>query len=413
MDIRETASSIRTELRTDLDHGLTSLTELASRYANDRELVYRAILLKRQIGHLDTKPAADHTNEAIEILDALVADQEVPPGTSTHHEQAEAARSRALEIQMPAGVAFECERLRKTYRRTNFALQDVTVSLQFGEILGVIGRNGNGKTTLFRLVIGELKPDGGELSFPAIQARAGAVRWSEVRQQIAYVPQDLPQWYGSLRSNLHYEAAVHGVRGTDNEREVDFIVERLGLSQELDKRWHELSGGFKLRFALARALVWKPKLLILDEPLANLDFLTQQVVLSDIRHLTDSMRYPLAVMVSSQHLHEIEAVSDKLLVLTKGEMRFFGATEDIGADRTVNRFEINGPFDAVMLRSAFSAKPYLSMYYNGVAFVLTTTLDVSAADVIRRTFDAKLPLSYFRDISRSAKSLLQEDADAR
>ena len=91
-----------------------------------------------------------------------------------------------------------------------------------------------------------------------------------------------------LRSNLHYEAAIHGVGRADNEREVDFIVERLGFRGELDKEWHELSGGFRLRFALARALVWKPKLLILDEPLANLDFITQQIVLNDLRHLTDS-----------------------------------------------------------------------------------------------------------------------------
>src|SRR5204863_8033249 len=126
------------------------------------------------------------------------------------------------------------------------------------------------------------------------------------------VPTDLPPWYGSLRSNLHYESAIHGIRGADNEREVDYIVERLGLTNELDRRWYELSGGYKLRFALARGLVWKPALLVLDEPLANLDFIAQQVVLKDLRHLTNSLRYPLSVFVSSQHVHEIEDVSDKL-----------------------------------------------------------------------------------------------------
>jgi ABC-2 type transport system ATP-binding protein len=412
MDIHQTASSLREELRTDLDRGLTSLTELASRYANNRELLYRAVLLKREVAHGEEEPAPEHTDAALALLDALVADQNVVPGTPTRHEQAEAARSRALEIEIPKGIAVECMRLRKSYRRTKFALEDVSLNLRFGEILGVVGRNGNGKTTLFRLVVGELKADGGDLSFPAIQSRPGPVRWSDVRQQLAYVPQDLPPWHGSLRGSLHYEAAVHDIRGAENEREVDFIIERLGLNEELDKRWHELSGGFKLRFALARALVWKPKLLILDEPLANLDFLTQQVVLSDLRHLTDSMRYPLAVMISSQHLHEIEAVSDKLLLLTKGRQRFFGTTDEIGADRTVNRFELDGHFDAAMLRQLFSGSSFLSVYYNGVAFVLTTKLDMTAADVVRRTFDARLPLTYFRDISRSAKSLLQDEADA-
>ena len=370
MDLTDTAATVREELDRDVSRGVTQLAELASRYANNRELVYRAVLLKRRLSHAENTPSREQIEEGIAILEALIADQAVPTesGTDTRHAVAEAVRSRALAMKLPNAVVFDCADLGKGYRRGDFALKSISLEARYGEIIGVVGRNGNGKTTLFRLIVGELRPDAGVLRFPAIQPEGGSVRWSRVRQKIAYVPQDLPPWYGSLRSNLHYEAAIHGITGDANYREVDYIVERLGLANELDKRWHELSGGYKLRFALARALVWKPKVLVLDEPLANLDFITQQVVLNDLRHLTDSLRYPLAILVSSQHVHEIEEVSDKLLLLSAGDMKYFGPVESIGTDRRVNRFELAGNLELADLQTALAAPEYYSVYYSGVAF---------------------------------------------
>lgn len=408
-------SELRAELLSDLGRGVTQLAELTSRRARDRALVYRAVLLKRELSRRMDPPSRAQIDEGIAILEALVVDQAaVAASTDPSREAlAEAARSRALEIEVPRAVVLECQGLHKSYRRGDFALKDVSLEARYGEIIGVVGRNGNGKTTLFRLVVGELRPDQGRLAFPAIQPEAGTLRWSRVRQQIAYVPQDLPAWQGALKANLHYEAAIHGIRSADNYREVDYIVERLGLTNQLDRRWHELSGGFRLRFALARALVWKPKLLVLDEPLANLDFVAQQVVLNDLRNLTNSLRYPLAVLVSSQHLHEIEEVSDKLLILAEGAPRFFGSVETVGAERRVNRFELAGDFEMPALEQALGTTPYHSVYYSGISFVLTTPTSVGGPDVLQRLIDGGVRLTYFRDVSRSAKSLLQDDGETR
>ena len=360
MNLNLEAAALREELQSGIGRGVTQLAELTSRYANNRDLVYRAVLLKRQLPGTQQPPSREQIDEGIAILDALLADQAAvaESGQETRQAIAEAARSRAMKIELPTAVVFECVGLSKTYRRGDFTLKSVSLEVRYGEIVGIVGWNGNGKTTLFRLVVGELRPDAGVLQFPAIQPKGATVRWSRVRQEIAYVPQDLPPWYGSLRGNLHYEAAFHGVRGADNEREVDYIVERLGLTNELDKRWYELSGGYKLRFSLARALVWKPKLLVLDEPLANLDFIAQQIVLNDLRHLTDSLRYPLGVLVSSQHVHEIEEVSDKLLLLSAGEAKHFGAANTIGLERLVNRFELAGDVERDDLEAALKGLEY-------------------------------------------------------
>ena len=82
-----------------------------------------------------------------------------------------------------------------------------------------------------------------------------------------------------LVDNLHFAAAIHGIRGKENEDEVDFIIWRLGLDKYRNATWNEISGGFKMRFSLGRALVYNPRLLILDEPLANLDVNTQLLFL--------------------------------------------------------------------------------------------------------------------------------------
>ena len=414
MDTGPSTSALREELQKDVSRGATRLAELASRHANDRDLVYRAVLLKRELSRAGGPPSQAQIDKGLAILDALIADQIAvgESGRANRHVVAEASRARALAMEVPNDVVLECRGLSRTYRRGGFALTDVSLEVRYGEIIGVVGLNANGKTTLFRLIVGELRADAGVLRFPAIQPEGGSVRWSRVRQQLAYVPQDLPPWYGSLKSNLHYEAAFHGVRGADNEREVDFIVERLGLATELDKRWNELSGGYKLRFSLARALVWKPKLLVLDEPLANLDFIAQQVVLNDLRHLAGSLRYPLAVLVSSQHLHEIEEVSDKLVLMSAGHMKYFGPVDTLGAERRVNRFELAGDIELDDLRAALAGLTYQSLYYNGVAFVLTTATDVTPHVVLRRLLERNLPIQYFRDISRSSKSLLQDDGSA-
>jgi ABC-2 type transport system ATP-binding protein len=409
MDAAFNTAALRKELASNLSQGVTHLAELTSRHANNRQLVYRAVLLKRELSRAETRGLPDHVDQGLALLDDFIADQaSADVAVRSRHDIAEEARQRAMAMEISRPVAVECEGLSKGFGRGEFALKDVSLSVRCGEIVSIVGLNGNGKTTLFRLLVGELRPERGALRFPAVDSGKGRINWSRVRNHTAYVPQELPAWHGSLKSNLHYEAAVHGVRGASNEREVDYIVERMGLTNELHKRWQELSGGYKLRFALARALVWKPTLLILDEPLANLDFLTLQIVLKDLRHLTDSLRYPLGSLVSSQHVHEIEEVSDKLLLLTKGTVTFFGAVDEIGSERQANTFEIAGHnVDLGDLQEVLKGPNYYSIYYSGVAFVVTTSTTVTAEQLVGLLLARNMPLTYFRDISRSAKGLLQ------
>ncbi len=172
-----------------------------------------------------------------------------------------------------------------------------------------------------------------------------AINWAIVKRGIAYVPQTLGRWFGSLRDNLRYAAAVKGITGTANDQEVDDIIERPGLRDDLNRGWEALSGGFKLPFELARARVWTPKLLVLPEPLANLDFRSQLVILRDLPELANSFTNPIAVVLPSQHLYEVKAVADCILFLKQARVVFNGPLAEVGTNRSQNVCELGCNLD--------------------------------------------------------------------
>jgi ABC-2 type transport system ATP-binding protein len=201
-------------------------------------------------------------------------------------------------------------------------------------------------------------------------------------------PRSCRPGYGSLRGNLHYAAATHGILGQQNIRDVEYIVERLDLAEHINKRWKELSGGFRLRFALAAALVWKPKLLVLDEPLASLDFKAQLTVLRDLRDLADSLQQPMSIALSSQHLHEIEGIADDILFLDKGKVTYAGPVGEIGLQRHHNTFEIGSHCDEDALHAALDNPKIMSIYHNGLYYIVLTQNDCTQSEVIQQLFSA-------------------------
>ena len=287
-----------------------------------------------------------------------------------------------------------------------FSLKDINLELRFGEVTSVVGENGNGKTTFFRTVVGEIPHDNGTIAFPIFDGgEENNINWGKVNQHIAYVPQNLPPFDGKVKKVLQFEAAIHGFLGKENDLEVNFIIQRLGLQDYEDSVWNKLSGGYKLRFALARALVWKPKLLVIDEPLANLDIKAQLVVLRDIRRLANSLRYPMSVLLSSQHLHEIEAVSDKILFLKNGNVSFYGDQKEIGSSRKYNTFEFRCNFTITELKTLLMGLDYKTLNYNGISFVITTPLKIGSKKILKYFIERDIEIEYFRNISHSIKQL--------
>jgi ABC-type multidrug transport system ATPase subunit len=305
-------------------------------------------------------------------------------------------------------VAFYCRNLRKRYRGKtySFLLSDISLELKPGEITGLVGVNGAGKTTLLRIIAGELSQSSGELGYPLFDA--GSLNWRKIRHQIGYMQQLPDPWYGQLDDNLHLIAANHGLTGKENQYETDFILHRLGLDIYRDAKWNQISGGYKMRFELAKALVSQPRLLILDEPLAPLDIVTQQWFLKDLRDLANSIRNPLSIIVSSQHLYEIESIADQILFLDDGKPAYYGSPTDIGADRAYNMFELSSTLTSWELYSILDELEDLYLEEFGLTHVIQVARSVSGGEVVKRLIGADVPINYFRDISNSSRMLFDK-----
>lgn len=384
------------------------LLELSRRWAADSRLEDEAVALKLQFDAAQDATAREVAIAAMADLTRRLAEQHDPEALARREAQEKALALQAYQRPVDRSVVVQATGLRKAYPATQFELAIDALTLRRGEVTGLLGENTTGKTTLFRILAGDLAADADELAYPLFQPEKKSLDWPRLRQHIAYVPQQLPDWQGSLRDNLHQEAALHGLRGEANHAAVRYIVQRLGLQPHLAKRWKQLSGGYKLRFALAKALIWRPSLLILDEPLAFLDVRAQLTVLNDLQQLAKSLQHPIAVLLSAQHVHEVELIADQMLFMRSGQLVHIGQRSTIGAERDFQIFEFATPLSMVALTQRLAQFRYQSLYYTGQAYVIRTSQDVQTTELLQTLLDRDIPVTYFRDISQSLKPYFYE-----
>ena len=297
---------------------------------------------------------------------------------------------------------FSSQEVTKNYRTGGFTLKKISVSLKPGQITGIVGENGNGKTTLLRIIAGDLSIDSGVLNYFGKESNSANFAWEWAKQKIAYIPQRIPRWYGSLRKNLIFEATIRGIKGNQADKIVDELVHQLGLEEYIDLKWKEISTGYRLRFQLAKMLISSPDLLVLDEPIANLDINAQEKFLTDLRTIVSNEDRQVSVILSSQQLHEIENVSDAIIFLRKGDLVYEGEISKIGENRKENQFEIQGNFSSeelMQLISSAEIKPA------GKTLDVKVPLEISAEDFLKLILNENYKIHYFRDISSSTKKL--------
>jgi ABC-2 type transport system ATP-binding protein len=287
----------------------------------------------------------------------------------------------------------QAQNISKTYSGGNFSLQPISVGVGTGDILGVVGENGNGKTTLLRCLSGQLALDAGHISYAQLKQPDHYA----IKHHVAFIPQRIPRWYGMLKDNLHFSASLSGIRGRQNELMVDFMLERFNLSPYAGLTWNQISSGYRTRFEIARVLLQKPSLLILDEPLANLDIKAQQTILTDLRYMAKSVYHPMGVMLSSQQLHEVEKIADTVLFIRSGKC-LYRTGENEAAQSAVLEVETA----AARERLLEVLGNEVQVHFNGGYYTIASaTLAVS--EMISKMVSGGIPLTYFRDITNSTK----------
>ena len=209
-------------------------------------------------------------------------------------------------------------------RKGKKILEDVTLDVESGSVMGLLGPNGAGKTTLIRLVAGLARPDAGTIHVCGEDAAKRSVRF---RRLIGLVPQEntLESELTVGESLLAY-ARLYGIN--DAKEMVHQTAERYHLSDFLDKRPEEISGGMKRRAVIARAAMTDPAVLLLDEPSAGLDPDLRQEVWALIRKLRDAGK---TLLLTTHYMDEAERLCGRIAFLRAGRLRAVDTAEGIRA----------------------------------------------------------------------------------
>lgn len=195
------------------------------------------------------------------------------------------------------------------------AVKDVSFTARNGEITGLLGANGAGKSTTLRMLYGVLTPDSGSACIDGLDIRGET---SRARARVGVLPH-AAGLYGNLsaRENIHYFGTLQGVGGKDLRRRTDELAGILGLEEFLDRRAKGFSQGQRIKVALARALVHDPGNIVLDEPTNGLDVMA-------IRNLRDMLlalkREGRCVLFSSHVMQEVAALCDRVVIIGHGRV---------------------------------------------------------------------------------------------
>lgn len=299
-------------------------------------------------------------------------------------------------------ILVRTSKLEKSYGFSRFGLGPINLELRQGEILGLVGENGNGKTTLLRLLCGDLFASSGSIDY-----NFEFKDQYELRTQLVYIPQRTDTWYGAMFENLQFTASCYGYAPEENEVIVELIIARLGLRKFRNHSWKSLSSGYKMRFELARMLLRKPKILLIDEPLANLDILAQQTVLEDFKSIAKSAFRPIGIVLSSQQLYEVEKTSDQVIFLKQGKQKNLFEKEAISEEEIkVEKqlvIEFESAFNQKQLGDLFEKHGMISLQFNGGTYIVTFPDSVSVYHFMELVIQNNIPLSYFRNISNSTR----------
>lgn len=214
--------------------------------------------------------------------------------------------------------------LTKSYKGVR-AVDHLSFEVNKGEIFGLIGTNGAGKSTTISMLVTLMKPEEGEVEFQGHDLLKEA---KYCREKIGYVPQDIAL-YESLSGidNLKFWGRAAHLHGDKLKERIAAVSAMIGFTEEhLKKKVQEYSGGMKRRLNIGVALLAEPELLILDEPTAGIDTQSRDLILNTIRELAET---GMAVIYVGHYMGEIEKICDRILVLHRGKTVLTGALKDL------------------------------------------------------------------------------------
>jgi len=227
-------------------------------------------------------------------------------------------------------MSIEIKQITKLFGKQK-ALDEVSFSINKGELVGFLGPNGAGKSTMMKIITGFMPADSGEV---VVNGQKIESKNLEIRKNIGYLPEQNPL-YTDLYVKEFLEITAGFYKLKNRKQRVAEMVELTGLGDEQHKKIRALSKGYRQRVGLAQALIHDPSVLILDEPTTGLD----PNQLEEIRHLIREISREKTVMLSSHIMQEVEAVCSRIVIINKGKIVADGGINDIKIGK-INRNQV-------------------------------------------------------------------------
>lgn len=221
-------------------------------------------------------------------------------------------------------------------------LEDVNITIEEGDVFGVIGESGSGKTTFLNLITGFIEPTAGEVLYYSKITQGPRnlnQNLDKIKKYIGFTPQHNSFYHKlTVKENLFHFGQLYGIPRETLVNNIKSLLNFTSLMDERNKLAEHLSGGMQKRLDISCSLVHKPKILVLDEPTADLDLMLQKEILWLLK---EANKQGVTIILASHHLDSIEQICNKVAIIHKGKVYSHGLIDDVKKPFLKDYFTIN------------------------------------------------------------------------
>lgn len=298
-------------------------------------------------------------------------------------------------------MSIQVKNISKRYGTQN-ALENVSFSIDKGELVGFLGPNGAGKSTMMKIITGYLQASSG-VAF--VNEEPVLFENSNIRKNIGYLPEHNPL-YTDLYIKEYLELTAGFYKLKNKKKRITEIIELTGLKEEQHKKIGALSKGYRQRVGLAQALIHDPSVLILDEPTTGLD--PNQI--EEIRNLIRKISKEKTVLLSSHIMQEVEAVCSRIIIINKGQIVADGPVKEVKEKGLSKNQQVTVEFNKHVKKELLYNIPGLSSatFENRVWLINSATTKDIRPDIFKFAIDNNLVILTLQQNQLSLENVFQQ-----
>lgn len=232
------------------------------------------------------------------------------------------------------------EGLVKVYKK-RAVVNDVSVKVSQGEVVGLLGPNGAGKTTTFYMIVGMIKPKAGRV-FLDDKEITGEPMYKRAKMGVGYLPQEASVFRRlSVEDNIKAVLQMLNLSKIEIKEKTEKLLEELSIKHIRKSLGYQLSGGERRRTEIARALATEPKFILLDEPFAGID----PIAVEDIMNIVANLKHKnIGILITDHNVHETLSIVDRAYILIEGKIFKEGSAHDLAEDEEVRKLYLGETF---------------------------------------------------------------------